>query len=260
MTSIKYILFFLILLSCKKQSSTDESSINITHHPENNKILEKTTPVIDYSRFQKLDCEVLFKEIILSSSIDINYDIIKKEKIAILFDEINSSNIKARVELKTDLNNMPLKWVNLNLKEGKLLDITDELEHPQLTYDIKIFKIYQEKCLNNNDNVVVKPVQYQDGYNTVELSKYKTNSNNTLNSIYSQLAKSKEFEGNGLLNSIPKKDTVFNVTKGGATLNNLYRIDKEKLDLEISYPGGITAIYLYKKNDSIFLKKIYSPD
>ncbi len=259
MTSIKYILFFLILFSCKNQNTENESGI--THQSDDNKVLKKTTSVIDYSRFHKLACEALFKEIILSSNIDINYDIIKKDKIVILFNEISSSSIKARIDLETDLNNMPLKWVELDLKEGRLLDITDELEQSKLTYDIEIFKVYKTKCLNKQTAIVaVKPVQYQDGYNTVELSKYKANSNNTLNNIYSQLAKSKEFKGNGLLKSIPKKDTVFNISKEGATINNIYRTEKNKLDLEINYPGGVTGIYLYKQNDSIILKKIYSPD
>lgn len=258
MTLIKYTLFFLVLLSCKKQNPIDKSSIAV--QSADSLDLKETTQIIDYSHFQKLDCESLFKEIIFSSNIDLNYNIVKKEKIVILFDEINSSNVKARIDLETDLNNMPLKWVQLNLKKGTLIDITDELEQPQLTYDTQIFKIYETKCLSDQAVVAIKPLKYQDGYNTIELFKYKINNLNTLNNIYSQLAKSEEFEQDGLLKSIPKKDTVFNVKKDGTTLNNIYRIKKEKLDLEINYPGGITAIYLYKKNDSIFLKKIYSPD
>lgn len=265
MKLVKYIVLFIILLSCKKKNPTNEGSLDTIQFSKGNKVIDKITSPTDYSELQKLDCDVLFKEIILSSNIDINYDVIKKEKIVILFDQINSSSIKARIDFETDENNMPLKWVKLDLKEEKLYDITNETEDFQLTYNIQILKAYKVKCLtitNKEDNniTVVKPDKYQDGYNTVELSKYKITTNKNLSTLYFQLTKSKEFEGNGLLKSIPKKDTIFNIVKSGVTLNNYYRVRKDKLDIEISYPGGVTGIYLYKQNDSLFFKKVYSPD
>ena len=64
-----------------------------------------------------------------------------------MIDDNKEFSIIIKVSYEGDINDLPLKWVNINLKSCKMFDITngEGIESIELKYDKEIFNLLKEK-------------------------------------------------------------------------------------------------------------------
>ena len=267
-SSFLIISIFITFLSCKKSTASKQS-------PETSVSTSIDLASNYIEKLQTADWEDLVVELFLGSSAPINYTVFKKQNIYALIDETTPETILAKINYQTDVNDMPLKWVKIDFSQNKFYDVTNgedailELSFNQKVFEIlkekyfgKDIKIQEEAVADNKQEAQQKKVspncyETQDGYDYIKTCSYPLD-NNSIQSIYETLAKSKEFKEEELLLPMPIKDTVLN--DEGKLTSLRYIVSKNSMRLDINYSGGVTYIVISKEKDSIKLVKTYSSD
>ncbi len=255
-----YLVFiFFIMLSCKDE--------NVNHVKKENIIELKK---IDNPAKVKLLCDEIIRKVVESSDLDL--EIYKDYFVRI--EEIKNDSINIQVYFENNLSDNPneeqivestIAWLLFLPNENKLLNITADPENPTVVkYKYNNLKSICESCkINEKDNISkkinslnkkeedCKDIALEMGSGQVCI----LNSIN-INKAYSNIIKNEEVEDvEYFLTEIPLKNQIVNVNKNGL-MSIEYKIKDNKVDIVMSYEGGVTKISL-EKNDLNVKRSIF---
>ncbi|CAH0266551.1 hypothetical protein [Chryseobacterium sp. Bi04] len=260
-----FFLTILLLFSCQKSTITAEITKTKTP-PENKRVV---------NHLQKnLTCEEFFREIVLSSDLPIIKDIkdiyIRIEDVSdkkIILELYTVNNLSESSEKLQNVENA-IAWLEFSPQTLKLLNTTFAPDNPtELNYKKELLsKFDYKKNCGLKSNITE---DYKDDLSKTNCKKITSEmlsgeecniSSINMDLVYKQIINEKLVDdSNYLLESIPLKNQTLKINQNGLLSIN-YRISKEKIEIELSYDGGVTNVILTKEANHIVRKIIYSAD
>lgn len=261
-----------LIISCKNEIKNDKLVVvdNLVKN-QNNTLLKKNTSIVNDSTVKTIDnCNIVLKKFILSSNISNAF--LKNFEIEI--ESIESTKLKIRLFIETptgENSNTTVGWLIFNAIDKKLLDITNDIEEPEILKFNNVFWNNVVECFfDNNSQFIINEKE-----STINLTNWncldkggdmnrgfitECLSNSDIKKSYSELKELRnEYfkDGNLLLNILPKKDTIY--TKDNVELN--YKIiNKNKINIILSYAGGMTNFNLIENKGKTKVIKTLFPD
>lgn len=198
-------------------------------------------------------CYTYLTELVRSSNFP--FGAISKDKINILIDEDRDSVI--RMKLFFDIEGSgTIGWAEYLVQEQKLLNTSADLGTPQeLVFNKKFARDYQQCLGSSNSTVTCTEFEVEMGKGTRCFYP-----NQILESVYAIILKEYRSESKHLLLFIPERDTAYDSSKEDEDVHITYTISRDKTDIDLEYPGGVTEINLTQEANHTTTRVIYNAD
>lgn len=265
-----YILVLLLLISCKNEIKKVKASNenNLIENEYKEASLKNDSSLNIKSESLNENCEDLLKKFIKSSNLQSPF----LKNIEVKVESAEASILRIQLFIKTpegQNQETTVGWIILDAENKKLLDITNDIDNPEiLSFDTALWNRIM-KCFFDNKNQYLTDNKKQTNESKLNWNctdkggdmnnGYVTNclTKSILSISYSQLKMAYFEDGKLLLNILPKKDTVY--TKENVEIN--YKIlNTKKININLSYGGGETKFSLIEINGKTNIIKTMFPD
>jgi|GEM_PF-832679 len=261
-------ILFTAFLSCKKEKSKESNENNLIENKYKEASLKNDNSLNIKSESLNENCEDLLKKIIKSSNLQSPF----LKSIEVKVESAEASILTIQLFIKTpegQNQETTVGWIILDAENKKLLDITNDIDNPEiLSFNTTLWNQII-KCFFDNKNQYLIDNKKQTNESKLDWNctdrggdmnnGYVTNclTKSILSISYSQLKMAYFEDGNLLLNILPKKDTVY--TKENVEIN--YKIlNTKKININLSYGGGVTKFSLMEVNGKTNIIKTLFPD
>ena len=244
------ILFNLLFLSCKDnykseiQNNTSKVKDSVIQNSNGEKVI--INEKVQNSEINE-DCNKILIDFIKSSSITNPF----KESFTAEIEDKNSVSIKITLYEASNVVGTLL----FDAQNFKLLDLTNDIEDPEvLKFDVKKWNIIIDCFFEKNKKYYIDYTNNNDcKTNQIEmgLEERCIIKNSTVKDVYLDLIKNKLVDkSEKLQKGIPQKSEKIKVNSDGL-ISIDYIINKNKVQIEMFFDGGITTILLEQIGNNV---------
>ncbi|MBS7231167.1 hypothetical protein KHA90_09025 [Flavobacterium psychroterrae] len=221
----------------------------------------------------KLTCEDIMFEIVKSSDLDLK----DYKNYFVRIERIENDSITLQVNIENNLSDNPkekqmvestIAWLLFLPNEAKLWNTSADPENPvKVNYNFNNLENIYKACniskkeiaskskIDSTENKDCKEIVVEMGSGQECIIR-----NSTLEKVYADIIKNKEVtDSKYFLNSIPTSNKVVEINKDGL-IDIEYTIKKDKIEIVMSYDGGVTEVNIEKSNNNVVKKIVYNAD